>query len=92
MSKLTIHLLAPEDKNKWPDVWHHCFSIFQKLPYKIKMWGDNDIDEILSKDDKEFLDILNTLPPIYKLDYVRYLILEKTLIKNWMIQCGNLFQ
>jgi mannosyltransferase OCH1-like enzyme len=74
---MLIHLIAPKDQTKWLEVWHHCYNIWKSTPYKIKMWHDEDVDQLLKEDDEEFFDILNTLSPIYKFDYVRYLILEK---------------
>lgn len=73
----TIHLMAPKDKTKWHPIWHKCYSIWETSPYKIKLWYDEDIDTLLKEDNKEFFNILNTLDKIYKIDYVRYLILEK---------------
>jgi mannosyltransferase OCH1-like enzyme len=74
---MIIHLLAPDDKSKWDEVWHQCYNKWKISPYEIKLWNDEDIDQLLIEDDKEFFDILNTLHPIYKFDYVRYIILEK---------------
>jgi mannosyltransferase OCH1-like enzyme len=74
---MTIHLLAPKDQTKWPNIWHKCYKSWRECPYKIKIWDDEDIDNLLKEDDKEFFNILDTLPPIYKFDYVRYIILEK---------------
>jgi len=74
---ITIHLLAPNDQFKWHSVWKHCYNIWESSPYEIKMWSDEEVDKLLKEDDEEFFNILNTLPPIYKFDYVRYIILEK---------------
>ena len=74
---MIIHLIAPKDLSQWPKIWHHCYSIFQTLPYQIKLWNDEDIDNLLIEDDQDFFGIINQLPLIYKLDYVRYIILEK---------------
>lgn len=74
---MTIHLIAPKNKNKWSEIWHKCYNIWESSPYKIKMWNDEDVDQLLKKDDAEFFDIINKLDPIYKFDYVRYVILEK---------------
>ena len=77
---MTIHLITAgnlENPNTWPELWHHCYNIWKSSPYEIKLWGDRDIDQLLKEDNEEFFNILNTLPPIYKWDYVRYLILEK---------------
>ena len=77
---MVVHLIAAgklENPNKWPELWHHCYNIWKSSPYEIKLWGDKDIDQLLKEDDEEFFNILNNLPPIYKWDYVRYLILEK---------------
>ena len=77
---MIIHLIAAgklENPDQWPDVWHHCYNIWESSPYEIKLWGNEDIDSLLKEDDEEFFKILNTLPSIYKWDYVRYVILEK---------------
>jgi hypothetical protein len=74
---MVIHLLAPKDQSKWPEVWNYCYKSWKDCPYKIKMWDDKEIDNLIKGEDKEFFDVLNTLPPIYKFDYVRYIILEK---------------
>ena len=74
---MVIHLLAPKDQSKWPEIWHKCYNIWRSSPYKIKLWDDRDIDDLLKEDDKEFFNTLNLLPSIYKFDYVRYIILEK---------------
>ena len=77
---MTIHLIAAgelENPNKWSDLWHHCYNIWKKSPYKIKLWNSKDLDNLLKEDDEEFFNIINKLPSIYKFDYVRYLILEK---------------
>ena len=74
---MTIHLLAPKDKSKWNPIWHKCYSIWQQCPHEIKMWHDEDIDYLLKEDDIEFFKILNSLPSIYKFDYIRYILLEK---------------
>ena len=74
---MTIHLLAPKDKSKWHSLWHRCYKIWETSPYQIKMWNDEVIDELLINDDKEFFDeYLNYLDPIYKFDYVRFIILK----------------
>jgi hypothetical protein len=74
---MIIHLLAPKDQTKWPDIWHHCYNIWKTSPYNIKVWHDEDIDQLLKEDDEDFFNTINTLSPIYKFDYVRYLILQK---------------
>ena len=74
---MIIHLIAPKDQSKWHYTWHHCYKSWEHCPYKIKMWNDEDIDQLLKEDDEEFFNTLNNLPPIYKFDYVRYIILEK---------------
>ena len=76
-NNMNIHFLAPENKEKWPLVWKKCFNTWTQSKYDINVWTDEGVDNLLIEDDKEFFDILNTLPPIYKFDYVRYLILEK---------------
>lgn len=72
---MIIHLIAPSNKEEWKDVWVHCFESIKNLPYEIKLWDDNDIDNLIKNDNKEFFDIINQLHPIYKFDYARYLIL-----------------
>lgn len=72
-----IHLLAPKDQTKWPGIWHKCYDIWKSSPYKIKMWHDEDIDQLLKEDDLDFFNVINTFHKIYKIDYVRYVILEK---------------
>ena len=74
---MIIHLLAPKDQSKWHELWQHCYNIWKTSPYTIKIWNDEDIDQLLKEDDEEFFTTLDTLPPIYKFDYVRYIILEK---------------
>jgi hypothetical protein len=75
---MIIHLLAPKDQSKWPKIWHHCHNIWKTSPYEIKMWNDEDIDQLLKEDDEEFFkDYLSNLKPIFKWDYVRPLILKK---------------
>ena len=66
-----------EDSSNWPKIWHKCYNIWKSSPYEIKLWGDKDIDNLLREDDEEFFKIIDSLPKIYKIDYVRYIILEK---------------
>ena len=74
---MTIHLLAPKDQNKWHPIWKKCYNIWKNSPYTLKLWDNSSIDILLKEDDKEFFEIIDILPKIYKLDYVRYVILEK---------------
>lgn len=74
---MTLHFLAPEDKTKWPEKWQFCLDTWQKNYASIKIWNDNDIDEFIKKNDLEFFNVLEGLHKIFKLDYVRSLILEK---------------
>jgi len=77
-NNLLIHLIGPKDKSKWPLIWNKCYNIWKTSPYKIKLWNDEeDIDNLLKEEDPDFFQKLNSLPKIFKLDYVRYLILEK---------------
>jgi mannosyltransferase OCH1-like enzyme len=76
-NKLLIHLLAPKDKDKWIPLWEHCYKFWESSNYNIILWDDTSIDNLLKKDDNDFFKELNFLPKIFKLDYVRYLILEK---------------
>ena len=74
---MTIHLIAPEDKKKWNPIWHKCFNKICKTPYNISLWSDEGVDELIKKDDEEFFsNYLNQLAPIYKFDYVRYILLR----------------
>lgn len=76
---MIIHLIAAgklEDPIHWPEIWHKCYNIWKSSPYEIKLWKNKDIDNLLKEDDEEFFNTLNSLPPVYKWDYVRYLILE----------------
>jgi mannosyltransferase OCH1-like enzyme len=75
--EIIIHLLGPKDQTKWNSTWSHCYNIWEKTPYNIKLWNDEDIDNLIKSDNSDFFNIINQLPLIYKLDYVRYLILEK---------------
>lgn len=73
-----IHLIAPKDKSKWPKIWFQCFDSIKKLPYDIKFWDTLEINNELISDDKDFFNqYLDKLDPIYKYDYIRYLILER---------------
>ena len=74
---MVIHLIAPKDKSKWNDTWFQCYHSWTGYPFEIRMWHDEDVDQLLKEDDEEFFNILNSLHPIYKWDYVRYVILEK---------------
>jgi mannosyltransferase OCH1-like enzyme len=78
---MTIHLIAAgklQNPKNWPKTWHRCYDIWKSSPYKIKLWGDKDIDNLLLEDDEDFFkDYLSKLDPIYKWDYVRYVILGK---------------
>lgn len=75
---MNIHLLAPKDKIKWHPIWFKCFNTIQKLNHQIKIWDDQEINKELISDDKEFYnEYLNKLHPIYKYDYIRYIILEQ---------------
>ena len=74
---MVIHLIAPKDQSKWSKKWHYCYKSWKYCPYEIKMWHDENIDQLLREDDEEFFNTLSSLPSIYKWDYVRYIILEK---------------
>jgi len=74
---MNIHLIAPEDKEKWHPIWVKCFDILTKTSHNISLWTDEGVDELLQKDDIEFYNnYLNKLNPIYKFDYVRYILLR----------------
>lgn len=74
---LDIHLLAPNNKDKWHPTWKICYTSWERSIYTTNLWDDNRIDSELELDNKDFYKILNTLPLVYKLDYIRYIILEK---------------
>ena len=78
---MTIHLIIVgkyQDKKNWPGVWSACFESLSKSEHDICIWNDEDIDKILNDDDQEFCEkYLNKLDIIYKIDYARYVILEK---------------
>ena len=75
---MTIHFLAPEDKDKWNPIWEKCFNTWAQTKHDINVWTDEGIDKLLQEDDIYFYEnYLNKLDNIYKFDYVRYIILEK---------------
>lgn len=74
---MEIHLIAPKDKSQWRDVWRHCYKFWENSSYKINLWDDDRIDDLIREDDDNIFRILNQLPPIYKYDFVRYIFLEK---------------
>ena len=75
---MIIHQLAPSDKSKWDPIWEKCHSSILKLPYEVKVWSDEQVDNELKDDDEHFYnEYLSVLHPIYKWDYVRYIILER---------------
>ena len=74
---MKLHFLAPKDKTKWAAKWEFCLKTWQNNYSSIKIWSDNDIDSFLKSNDPKFFKILNQLHKIFKLDYVRGLILEK---------------
>ena len=75
---MTLHFLAPENKDNWHPIWDKCFNTWVKSTHNLNVWTDKGIDKLLQEDDKEFYEeYLKKLNPIYKFDYVRYLILEK---------------
>ena len=76
-NNLLIHLIAPKIKDKWHPIWEHCYKFWENSSYNVKLWDDEEIDQLLKEDDEEFFKIINVLPKIYKIDYVRYVILEK---------------
>ena len=73
---MITHFLAPSDKSKWPHKWSVCLKSWQKHSCCIKIWSDEDIDAFIKCKDPEFYEVLNGLHKIFKLDYVRSLILE----------------
>ena len=75
---MIIHLLAPKDKSKWPETWHHCYNILLNSPHDISIWNDEGIEKELREHDNEFYEeYLSKLDKIYQIDYVRYIILNK---------------
>tara|TARA_R110002051_G_scaffold61343_1_gene112366 strand:- start:486 stop:1106 length:621 start_codon:yes stop_codon:yes gene_type:complete len=74
---MMLHFLAPEDKTKWPPKWHLCLETWKKSHCCIKVWNDEEIDEFIKCNDLEFYKVLDVVHKIFKLDYVRGLILEK---------------
>lgn len=76
MNNLLIHVLGPENKDKWDPIWVKCFNSIQNLPYKIKIWTDNEVENIVKQDNQNFYNDISHLPFIYKLDYVRYIIMR----------------
>tara|TARA_R110000803_G_scaffold154712_1_gene219493 strand:+ start:76 stop:723 length:648 start_codon:yes stop_codon:yes gene_type:complete len=75
---MTVHFLAPEDENKWHPIWKKCFNIWTQTKYNLNIWTDKGVDKLLQEDDNEFYEeYLSKLDKIYKLDYVRYIILGK---------------
>ena len=74
---MILHFLAPEDKTKWSQKWHHCLDSWKRANCCVKIWDDEEIDEFIKCNDPEFFKVLDMLHKIFKLDYVRSLILEK---------------
>ena len=74
---MTLHFLAPKNKSLWPNKWHICLASWKKHYNDIKVWDDQQIDDFIKKYDPEFFEILDKAHKIFKLDYVRGLILEK---------------
>lgn len=78
MNNIKVHLIAPKDKNKWPKIWRHCYQFWENCSYDVKLWNDEeDIDYLIKEDNPEFFEVIRQLPVMYKVDYVRYIILEK---------------
>ena len=78
---MTIHLITAgkyQNQEDWPETWLHCFKSLSKLKQDICLWNDEGIEKLLREDNNEFYEnYLLNLDPIYKWDYVRYIILEK---------------
>ena len=82
---MTVHFLAPENKDEWNPIWKKCFDTWISknsnsinTDNSISIWTDEGIDKLLQEDDEEFYnEYLNKCPNIYKWDYVRYIILER---------------
>jgi mannosyltransferase OCH1-like enzyme len=74
---MMLHFLAPRDKTKWSQKWHTCLESWKKYHCCIKVWDDEEIDDFIKCNDPEFYKTLKILHKIFRLDYVRSLILEK---------------
>lgn len=76
-----IHLIAAgkyENRENWPIIWEKCYQSIEKLGYKIKIWNDKEINHEIKSEDEEFYNkYLVKLDPVYRWDYVRYIILER---------------
>jgi len=74
-----IHQVAPSDKKRWSKEWFVCDKSWSKIKgYERRVWNDRDeIDSFIKKYDPYILELMSNFPIIYKIDYVRYLILEK---------------
>ena len=72
---MDIFLVAPPDENQWPSIWKECYNIWKNSPYNINLISDEELDSYIKKDDPEFFETLKEVPKIYKIDYVRYLLL-----------------
>ena len=73
---MIVHFLAPDDKKIWPELWKKCLKSWNKYTCVVKIWNDKEIDDYLKCYDPEFYKIIDKLHKIFKLDYVRYVILE----------------
>tara|TARA_R110001592_G_C12928922_1_gene729261 strand:+ start:124 stop:783 length:660 start_codon:yes stop_codon:yes gene_type:complete len=78
---MTIHLITAgkyQNQEDWPETWLQCFKSLSKVKEDICFWNDEGIEKLLKEDDNEFYEnYLLNLNPIYKWDYVRYIILNK---------------
>jgi hypothetical protein len=78
---MVIHLITAgkyQNQEDWPEIWVKCFNSWAKTKHDICIWNDEGIDRLLQEDDNVFYkQYLSKLDPIYKWDYVRYLILKK---------------
>ena len=78
---VVIHLIAAgryENRGDWPPIWEKCYQSIEKLGYKIQIWNTNKINHEIKTDDEEFYnEYLSKLDPVYKWDYVRYIILQR---------------
>jgi mannosyltransferase OCH1-like enzyme len=80
---MKAYFIAPEDRSKWYNnnqVWSSCYQSWVDSSFDTVLLNDKeDIDSIIKENnDGNFFDILQQLPSIYKIDYVRYIILRNT--------------
>ena len=76
-----IHQLGPSDKSRWHPVWLRCYGSWQEQhssDYTIKLWSDEEADDIVKTSYSEYLDVYKAFPfNICRIDFVRFCILHK---------------